>query len=70
MEKRRRKSKSVSKEFRSAHADINILKENVFLLKQLREVLAVVFVVCGYVFHYFPLASCCFCVLFIFLVFF
>ena len=45
MEKRRRKSKSVSKEFRSAHADINILKENAFLLKQLREVLAVVFVV-------------------------
>ena len=69
MEKRRRKSKSVSKEFRSAHADINILKENAFLLKQLREVLAVVFVVCGYVFIIFHLRAVVF-VFFLFFLFF
>ena len=69
MEKRRRKSKSVSKEFRSAHADINISKENAFLLKQLREVLAVVFVVCGYVFIIFHLRAVVF-VFFLFFLFF
>ena len=69
MEKRRRKSKSVSKECRSAHADINILKENAFLLKQLREVLAVVFVVCGYVFIIFHLQAVVF-VFFLFFLFF
>ena len=60
MEKRRTKSKSVSKEFRSAHADINILKENAFLLKQLREVLAVVFVVMFSLFSTCELLFLCF----------
>ena len=46
-----------------------ILKENAFLLKQLREVLAVVFVVCGYVFIIFHLRAVVF-VFFLFFLFF